>query len=575
MIHKLFKYIFLSVLFAVFIVGMLVFALMYHVTDSRQQEELEYTLFAASQYIQKASDAHAYLDSLKSASRTIRYTWIAADGSVLYDTMVEAHDMENHNDRNEIIQARKTGSGKSHRFSSTLDERTTYLAFLIDDGSVLRMSRTSRSAWSHLVSLIRPFLLIIAVTLVFSSFLANRLAKKLIAPILSIDLEHPEDNDIYDELSPLLLRIIRQKHDIGIVMDSLQAQRRELEAVTDYMSEGLIILNMNSFVLLINRAALQIFGHDAGESIVRSRQFLHGGCHFLEINHSAELKQVIERAKDGFPAETMFSAHGRMYRISANPVIQENEMNGIVLLLIDITDKAFAEQMRREFTANVSHELKTPLTSISGYAELIRDGIVARNDVQKFAGKIVVESTRLMHLIDDIIKLSRLDEAVKSNSSDIIAHRALINLSTVAQSVVSLLEKKAKVHKITMTVCGVSPKILGVPVIIEEMIFNLCDNAVKYNIPSGTVTITVGVEKGYPFISTADTGIGIPEGEHEKVFERFYRVDKSRSKETGGTGLGLSIVKHAAQYHNAQISLTSTVGKGTEIKIIFPKPPDS
>lgn len=493
-----------------------------------------------------------YLSQL--SSERYRLTWIENDGTVLYDTVTDAESLENHADRVEVKQALEYGEGESTRYSSTLLQKTMYCAERLADGSVLRISMSRATAGVLLVGMGQPILVVLIVALILSSVLAKSLSHRIVQPLNKLDLEHPLENDAYEELAPLLGRINRQHLQIDEQMDELQRQQTEFSQITSSMREGLVLLDEKEHVLSINPAAEKLFGTD--ESCV--------GQDFLTIDRSHDMSLAIERAMDEGHSETRVERGGRIWQFDVSRIGASGAAVGAVLLAFDITERETAEQTRREFTANVSHELKTPLQGIIGSAELLENGMVKQEDVPRFVGHIRKEAQRLVTLIGDIIRLSQLDEGDEMP-------RETVDLLTLSQEAADDLKTAAAEKHIAIAVEGGSETIGGVRRLLYEVIYNLCDNAIKYNVEGGSVTMSVGERDGKAFVSVADTGIGIAPEHQSRIFERFYRVDKSHSKASGGTGLGLSIVKHAVQYHHGTVELHSEEGKGTTICILLPK----
>lgn len=482
-----------------------------------------------------------------------RLTWIAADGSVLYDTRTDAESLENHASRAEVSQALATGTGESTRYSSTLMEKTMYYAQRLDDGTVLRISISRATVGMIAVGMIQPLLIVLIVALILSGLLARRLSRRIVDPLNSLDLEHPLDNDAYEELSPLLKRIHRQHVEIQTQLRELREKTDEFTQITGSMREGLILLDEHGSILSINAAAQMLFGADA-QCVGRD---------FLTIERSHEISAAIQAAAGDGHSEVRTERAGRVYQFDISRITSDGKLLGTVILAFDITEQEFAERNRREFTANVSHELKTPLQGIIGSAELIENGMVRPDDLPRFVGHIHAEAARLVTLIDDIIRLSQLDEgdAMPTEPVDLLA---------VSQEAAENLHDAAAARDVTVSVTGQPSVIPGVRRLLYEIVYNLCDNAIKYNRDGGRVDITVAHDAGGSSITVADTGIGIAPEHQSRVFERFYRVDKSHSKASGGTGLGLSIVKHAVQYHHGRIELESTPGTGTTIRVVFP-----
>ena len=482
-----------------------------------------------------------------------RLTWIAADGSVLYDTRTDAESLENHASRAEVSQALTTGTGESTRYSSTLMEKTMYYAQRLDDGTVLRISISRATVGMIAVGMIQPLLIVLIVALILSGLLARRLSRRIVDPLNSLDLEHPLDNDAYEELSPLLKRIHRQHVEIQTQLRELREKTDEFTQITGSMREGLILLDEHGSILSINAAAQMLFGADA-QCVGRD---------FLTVERSHEISAAIQAAVTDGHSEVRAERAGRVYQFDISCITSDGKLLGTVILAFDITEQEFAERNRREFTANVSHELKTPLQGIIGSAELIENGMVKPDDLPRFVGHIHAEAARLVTLIDDIIRLSQLDEgdAMPTEPVDLLA---------VSQEAAENLHDAAAARDVTVSVTGQPSVIPGVRRLLYESVYNLCDNAIKYNRGGGRVDVTVAADAGGSSITVADTGIGIAPEHQSRVFERFYRVDKSHSKASGGTGLGLSIVKHAVQYHHGRIELESTPGTGTTIRVVFP-----
>lgn len=484
-----------------------------------------------------------------------RLTWIAADGSVLYDTKTNAESLENHASRAEVSQALATGTGESTRYSSTLMEKTMYYAQRLDDGTVLRISISRATVGMIAVGMIQPLLIVLIVALILSGLLARRLSRRIVDPLNSLDLEHPLDNDAYEELSPLLKRIHHQHVEIQTQLRELREKTDEFTQITGSMREGLVLLDEHGSILSINAAAQALFGADA-QCVGRD---------FLTIERSHEISTAIQAAAADGHSEVRAERAGRVYQFDISRITSDGKFLGTVILAFDITEQEFAERNRREFTANVSHELKTPLQGIIGSAELIENGMVKPEDLPRFVGHIHAEAARLVTLIDDIIRLSQLDEgdAMPTEPVDLLA---------VSQEAAENLHDAAAARDVMVSVTGQPAVLPGVRRLIYEIVYNLCDNAIKYNRDGGRVDVTVAADAGGSSITVADTGIGIAPEHQARVFERFYRVDKSHSKASGGTGLGLSIVKHAVQYHHGRIELESTPGTGTTIRVVFPNP---
>ena len=550
MTQKIFRSICLACL-AVFLSSLvLIMGALYGYFSRTQLRQLQVETALAAQGVSR--DGADYFDRLDVSG--LRFTWIAADGSVLYDSASDSSAMENHLEREEIQQALSTGTGTSTRYSSTLLERLLYAAQRLPDGTVLRLASSQYSVVTITLGTLQPILLVAVIAVVLALVLASRLSKRLVRPLNELDLDDPLSNDCADELAPLLRRIDSQQRQLRAQQSQLRQRREEFAAVTNNMSEGLLLLSAKGAVLSINPAAARLLGTD--KDCV--------GQDLLSVNRSLELQNLIAQARAGRRAEAVLPLSAGSYQIDANPVVSDGAVSGVAVLMFDVTERESAEQMRREFTANVSHELKTPLHSISGCAELLLNGMVKSEDVERFSRQIYTEAQRMITLVDDIIRLSRLDEGAEGMQWE------TVDLFSLAEDTVRRLSSTAQAADVSLTLTGEDVSIRGIPQLLEGIVYNLCDNAIKYNRPGGSVTVNVRRVPGYVQLSVADTGIGIPPEHQGRVFERFYRVDKSHSKEVGGTGLGLSIVKHAARIHNAQLDLRSTPGEGTTITVRFP-----
>lgn len=497
-----------------------------------------------------------YLQRVSAANPYTRITLISANGTVLFDNNLQNEQTaENHNERPEVAAARKFGSGEAGRASATVGQQTFYYALRLEDGQVLRVSHTMHSLWRNILNTL-PYVASFAVlVLLLAMLLVRRQVRRIVVPINTLDLEHPEQNEVYEELTPLLRRIARQNTQISSQMRELAERQQEFATLTENMNEGLVIVNAHGYILSINKRALQIF--HLKEDDYRQK-------HILVVNRNVELQQMTERGLQGQEEEMLLELDGRCYQIMSNPIVLSGKVQGLVLLLLDVTEKQQQEQMRREFTANVSHELRTPLTAISGYAEIMAQGLVQPDDMKPFADKIYREANRLISLIADIIQLSRLDEGAAQFQQEPVALQELV--TDVAQRLQPLAQQK----QIALHATVQPVTVIGIRQVLQELIYNLCENAIKYNKPQGTVQITLAAEANQAVLTVADTGIGIPAEEQSRVFERFYRVDKSHSRTIGGTGLGLSIVKHGVQLHGGEIRLESQVGQGTTITVWLP-----
>lgn len=501
-------------------------------------------------------DGVDYFRDLKETE--VRVTWIAADGTVLYDNCYDAAKMENHRNRQEVQEALTAESGISIRRSSTLSEHTIYYAKKMPDGSVMRLATAQSSVWFLIGGLLSPVLFIFLAACVLAGVLSYRVSKKIVRPLSEIDLKHPEQVDTYEELSPFLQRIAMQNQEIDAQMAEIRKQQQEFSMITENMSEGLLVVDRNYQLLSYNKSAVRIFGISNPAAVKN----------VLAVNRSQEFREAVENAWKGRHTQQRLQMGERIYQVIANAVSDPEDTEdllGAVILVLDVTEREEQEKYRREFTANVSHELKTPLTSISGIAEIMKNGIVRQEDIPHFAGKIYDESQRLITLIGDIIRLSQLDE------NEVPLEREQVDMLELARDVVDSLQSVAQQNGILLAVHGTHGVVYGVRRVLHEMVYNLCDNAVKYNRAGGRVWVSVTAEKQTVSVSVRDTGIGIPAAQQSRVFERFYRVDKSHSKAVGGTGLGLSIVKHGAVLHHAEITLHSELEKGTEIILKFPQ----
>ncbi len=496
-----------------------------------------------------------YLETVESDSSTYRVTLVSPSGEVLFDTAADAESLANHADRPEIIAANAEGSGESTRYSETLSLETYYYAIQQADGNILRVAMTMDSVYASLLAMLPLMLLIAAVVFILSLIFASWQSKRIIKPINELDLDHPAENDVYPELAPLLLRLQKQNEMIAGQMAKLRQAQNEFAEITNHMREGFLVIDDKEEVLSYNKSAL---------TLLDVTDIEEGPQHILSLNRSESLRETLDKVLAGESAECLLEIAERKVRLLANPVIDSGRVQGAVLLLRDTTEQEEREKLRREFTANVSHELKTPLTSISGYAEIIANGLARPEDVQRFAGSIYDEVQRLISMINDIIKLSRLDE------EEGLPQRQQIDLAELTTTVCERLQSEADKRDVKIVLQLVPCSIRGVGQVLEEMVYNLVDNAIKYNREHGQVTVTLVEQGSEAVLTVSDTGIGIPESEQERVFERFYRVDKSHSDAVPGTGLGLSIVKHGAMVHRAKITVESTVGKGTSVEIRFP-----
>ena len=548
MTSKIFKSI-LSVAVAVLLASFVIITgVLYPYFGDVQETQLKDELSLAASATEQLGES--YLEGLDYTR--YRLTWIDANGTVLFDSHADAAAMENHADREEIKEALVSGNGSSTRQSSTLTEQTIYEATRLDDGSVLRISVSRATALLLVLGMLHPVVIVLIIAIALSAWLAHRMAKKVVEPLNTLDLDNPTKNEAYEELSPLLHRIHAQHTEIKSQMRVLKRKQDEFDQITSNMKEGLVLLDSMGRILSINPAAKGLFGADShcvGED-------------FLTIDRKQNMRAALEEAKSQGHADFRAKENGREYQFDLSRIDSEGNSHGMVILAFDVTEQVNAEKHRQEFTANVSHELKTPLQSIIGSAELLENGIVKEEDIPRFVGHIRKEASRLVFLIDDIIRLSQLDEGTEMPRED-------VSLRVLSEEVCETLADAAKLKDVSLEVTGDDGVINGVRRLLYEVVYNLCDNAIKYNNQGGQVKVSVSEQQGAVQISVSDNGIGIAPEHQDKVFERFYRVDKSHSKQSGGTGLGLSIVKHAVQYHHGKISVESELNKGTTISILF------
>ena len=494
-----------------------------------------------------------YLKNIK--DKSARITYIDQDGTVLFDNEADVSEMKNHSDRTEFQKAEKYGAGECSRYSDTLSEKTIYYALRLKDGTVLRVSGTQDSVLALVENLIFPLCGLLCLMLILSGIMASAISKRIVKPINELDLESPEENRIYEELSPLLSKIHRQNREIQNQLELAKQQQEEFALITENMQEGLIVIDKYTMILSANSSAWNLFHMDRvcqGESVY---------C----LDREEEFRHAIEQVLSGEHTELVLKLNGSDIQLIANPVIRDKKTEGAVVLLVNVTEKLERESLRREFSANVSHELKTPLTSISGFAEIMQGGLVKCEDIPQFAGRIYKESQRLLQLVEDVIQISQLDEEKTSYTWE------LVDVYQVCKNAFESLKEKAQSMNVHLYICGDSMKMEAVRTLLEEAVYNVCDNAIKYNRNDGSVSIFLTQTAHEIQIVVKDTGVGIPREDQDRVFERFYRVDKSHSKEIGGTGLGLSIVKHAVSTLNGSIVLRSEEGSGTEITMKFLK----
>ena len=549
------KKIFKSIMFVcalVLTVGLAaVMGILYSNFDGQMRKELsKEAAYLAYGVEQQGVD---YLKNIK--DKSARITYIDQDGTVLFDNEADVSEMKNHSDRTEFQKAEKYGAGESSRYSDTLSEKTIYYALRLKDGTVLRVSGTQDSVLALVENLIFPLCGLLCLMLILSGIMASAISKRIVKPINELDLESPEENRIYEELSPLLSKIHRQNREIQNQLELAKQQQEEFALITENMQEGLIVIDKYTMILSANSSAWNLFHMDRvcqGESVY---------C----LDREEEFRHAIEQVLSGEHTELVLKLNGSDIQLIANPVIRDKKTEGAVVLLVNVTEKLERESLRREFSANVSHELKTPLTSISGFAEIMQGGLVKNEDIPKFAGRIYKESQRLLQLVEDVIQISQLDEEKSSYVWE------PVDVYQVCKNVFESLKEKAKRLNVHLYICGERMKMEAVRTLLEEAIYNVCDNAIKYNRNDGSVSVFLTQTAQEIQIVVKDTGVGIPKEDQDRVFERFYRVDKSHSKEIGGTGLGLSIVKHAVGALKGSVILRSEEGNGTEICMKFPK----
>lgn len=551
MSKKIFKYIMLvssliTVLGLAFVVGIL-----YHYFQGQLMGELKKEAVYISRGVE--STGTDYLKKLNDEDS--RITYVDESGKVIYDNEANVESMDNHGHRKEIREAEINGEGADERMSSTLSEKTMYYAVRLENGNVLRVSSNQASVWMLLLQLLPPFAAVLILMLLLSGVFASRLSGKVVEPLNGLDLEHPEENDAYDEVQPLLSKIGRQSRQIRLQLEAARRQQKEFSIITENMQEGLLVIDRYTMVLSVNSSV---------GKLLKVKEIKTGESVYL-LNRSEEFRDVVCQVLDGKHEDKVLRLDGSEIQVIANPVTRENKTEGAVILLVDVTEKVEREQLRREFSANVSHELKTPLTSISGFAEIMQDGFVKDEDVKVFAGRIYKEAQRLIRLVGDVIRISRLDEGGLPYQWE------KLDLYSLTHDIFSTLHEAAEKQEVHMYMEGGSTVLDTVPMIMEEVLYNVCDNAVKYNRRGGEVFVRLKDGEDAVRVNVRDTGIGIPKEDQERIFERFYRVDKSHSKEIGGTGLGLSIVKHGVKTLNGRLWLNSEPGQGTEIIMEFPK----
>ena len=536
----------ITVLGLAFVVGIL-----YHYFQGQLMGELKKEAVYISRGVE--STGIDYLKKLNDEDS--RITYVDESGKVIYDNEANVESMDNHGHRKEIREAEINGEGADERMSSTLSEKTMYYAVRLENGNVLRVSSNQASVWMLLLQLLPPFAAVLILMLLLSGVFASRLSGKVVEPLNGLDLENPDENDAYDEVQPLLSKIGRQSRQIRLQLEAARRQQKEFSIITENMQEGLLVIDRYTMVLSVNSSV---------GKLLKVKEIKTGESVYL-LNCSEEFRGVVGQVLEGKHENKILRLDGSEIQVIANPVTRENKTEGAVILLVDVTEKVEREQLRREFSANVSHELKTPLTSISGFAEIMQDGFVKDEDVKVFAGRIYKEAQRLIRLVGDVIRISRLDEGGLPYQWE------KLDLYSLTHDIFSTLHEAAEKQEVHMYMEGGSTVLDTVPTIMEEVLYNVCDNAVKYNRRGGEVFVRLKDGEDAVRVNVRDTGIGIPKEDQERIFERFYRVDKSHSKEIGGTGLGLSIVKHGVKTLNGRLWLNSEPGQGTEIIMEFPK----
>lgn len=544
---------------SIFVVSLLVLAgstgltlsILYHYFGNQLEKELRTE--AAYLAIAVEKEGLEAFESLPAQAE--RVTYVDKDGTVLFDNLADSRDMENHGQREEIQEAREKGFGTAVRNSHTLSRKTMYYAMKLEDGTILRVSSVQYNVPALLGGMVQPVLIMLVAMIALAAWIASRVSRHIVEPVNALDLEHPEENQVYDEIAPLLTKINRQQKSLKHEIAEAKRQQEEFSIITENMEEGFLVIDAHTEVLSYNSSALRLLG--AGTQ--------NGRQSVLTLNRSEGFQNLIERVLEGKHMVTNLDFQGRSCQVAANPVWQEDKVTGAVIVILDVTERMRGEQMRREFTANVSHELKTPLTSISGFAEIINDGFVKPEDTKKFAGRIFKEAQRLITLVNDVIKISQLDEG------KFFCEKEAVDLYEAAREILKRLEERAKENNIHLYLYGPHVKVNTVRVILEEVLYNLCDNGLKYNKQNGSLTVTISEEAGRTQIVVEDTGIGISEEDKMRIFERFYRVDKSHSKAIGGTGLGLSIVKHGSMFLGADVKVESTLGEGSRFVLTMPE----
>lgn len=543
---KIFRSSVLVTLFVLLSSIILIMGILYDYFESQLINELKREAVYISRAIEK--DGTDYLNDMNDGNE--RITLISPDGTVIADTVADAESLENHSERDEIKQAMRNGSGISSRYSDTLTEKIVYYAVKMEDGNILRVSARHYTVVIILLGLIQPILVVALIAILLSMWLCHRLSVKLVEPINRLDLEYPENNETYEELTPLLKKITHQRKTIDKQLKDAIHMQEEFKLITENMNEGFLVIDKDMRILTYNSSAMKFLDISETESI-------------FSVNRTKEFRKMLERVLFGERYELETESNERCCRFIANPVFDEDRAIGAVIVILDVTESVNREKLRREFTSNVSHELKTPLTSISGFAEIMKNGDTPAEMVVDFSDSIYDEAQRLISLVSDIMKISELDE------KSVFYEKETVDLYALSLEVAERLRAEADKKNVKINVTGDTAEVIGVRKILDEMIYNLCDNAIKYNKDNGIVDIIISSSDNKVKLTVRDTGIGIPTAQQSRVFERFYRVDKARSKAVGGTGLGLAIVKHGAMYHNAEIELESKENEGTSVSIFF------
>ncbi|HGI4276021.1 TPA: ATP-binding protein [Streptococcus agalactiae] len=550
MTKKIFRTTLSASLGIVLVTILMIMGFLYNYFNHIQREQLRTQTALASQGI--SFEGKDYFENLKTSN--VRITWVDNKGQVLYDTQSDAKHMKNHANRQEIKEAIKSGYGESTRWSATLTEKSFYAAQRLNNGTIVRLSVAQQTIFYLLLGMISPLAIIILLAIILSVLIARYIAKKVSEPLNNIDLDHPLSNDSYEEITPLLRRLDSHQAKIQHQKLLLQKRQKEFDTIISKIKEGMILLDDQARIVSINAEALKLF---------QINDDWHGRF-MMEVSRDLTLKDLIDQGLKGKKKEANIGIENNHYRVLVRPTTDNNRVTGLVVLLFDVTDQLQMEQLQREFTANVSHELKTPLHVISGYSELLANQMVPNEEVPQFAAKIHKESERLVKLVEDIINLSHLDEQEK-------LPQETVNLYDLTQKVLEGLQAKADKKHIQINFNGEEAILRGNPVLLNSLVYNLCDNAITYNHEKGQVNVTLKNSPDTITLEVSDTGLGIAEKDKKRIFERFYRVDKSRSKIVGGTGLGLSIVKSALDFHNGSIKVDSHLGQGTTMTVLLHK----